>query len=88
MIIFDFNSYGINLTVIGITCFAFVGFLQCINIGLSNIRLIILQSVKDYVSIQIIYLCLVRLFGSGQGEAEFVIPTKSSSRQRFMSFQL
>ena len=88
MIIFDFNGYGINLTVIGITCFVFVGFLQCINIGLSNIGLVILQNVKDYVSIQIICLCLVRLFGSGQSEGKFVILTKSSSRQRFMSFQL
>ena len=88
MIIFDLNGYGVNLAVVGITYFSFIGFCQCINIFLSNIRLIILQSVKDYVSIQIIWLCLVRIFGPGQGEAEFVILTKSSSRQRFMSFQL
>ncbi len=88
MIIFDLNGYGVNLAIVGITCFSFIGFCQCINIFLSNIGLVILQNVKDYVSIQIICLCLVRIFGSGQGEAEFVIPTKSSSRQRFMSFQL
>ena len=63
MIIFDLNGYGVNLAVVGITYFSFIGFCQCINIFLSNIRLIILQSVKDYVSIQIIWLCLVRIFG-------------------------
>ena len=100
MIIFYRNRYGINLTVIGITCFSFIGLFQRVGIGLPNVRLVISQRIKDYFTIQVIFLrliCLFRLvcliflvylFRSSQCESKFIIFPKAGPIQFLLRFQL
>ena len=100
MIIFYRNRYGINLTVIGITCFSFIGLFQRVGIGIPNVRLVIIQLIKDYFTIQVISLrliCLFRLvcliflvylFRSSQCESKFIIFPKAGPIQFLLRFQL